>query len=82
MAVDPEPKQTEFTLTPDYVEENGVKHEFNGTLFVPLAGQSVPPSPSAILEAFSVSLETVPVYQGTRRMKMNPITGLKLGGHV
>jgi hypothetical protein len=81
MAVDPEPKQTEFTLTPDYVAQDGVKHEFNGTLFVPLAGQSVPPSPP-VVEEYTIELSTIPVYQGTRRMKMNPITGLKLGGHV
>lgn len=30
-------KQKTFAFEPEYVESDGVKHEFNGTLFVPTA---------------------------------------------
>lgn len=48
----PEPKQNTFEVEPEYAVDYdlGVKHEFNGTLFVPLEGQSVPPSPPQVTE--------------------------------
>lgn len=33
-------RQTEFTVTPEYLVQDGVKHEFTGTLFIPALGEN------------------------------------------
>lgn len=76
------PRQTELDLTPEYVEESGVKHSFNGTLFIPLPGQSVPPPPPTVEEVCVHFNPGVMPYTGPKTMKMHPLKGLRLGGHV
>jgi hypothetical protein len=69
---DTQVKQNTFDVASEYAgeEETGLKHEFNGTLFVPLEGQSVPPSPPQV-EEVRVTANLGRPYEGPKRVKMN-----------
>jgi hypothetical protein len=77
-----EPRQKPLDIEPEYAINDGIKHEFTGTLFIPVAGEVPPPAPEPAMvqniSAFDIAESHLP--KPTRHVKLKASEFLKLRG--